>query len=201
MNTLVLLSSILGDASRSNHLAQHAIARVKATDPTGTVTIRDLAAEPLPYFDAATAGSLFTPAESRTAAQQAVVDLSDTLVAELQAADRVIIAVPVYNFGIPAQLKSYFDLVARAGITFRYTAEGKPEGLVTGKDVIVIIARGGVALGTPMDTITPYLQTFLGFLGMTQVTVVAAEGVKMGEAALNQALQGARADLERLLAA
>lgn len=201
MNTLVLLSSILGEASLSSNLVRHAVARLKASDPSGTIVTRDLAAQPLPYFDGTVAGALFTPAESRTAEQQALVALSDALIAELKQADRVIIAVPVYNFGIPAQLKSYLDLVARAGVTFRYTSEGKPEGLVTGKDVIVVVTRGGVAQGTPMDTVIPYLQTMLGFLGMTEVTFVAAEGVKMGEARLNQALQGARDELERLLAA
>lgn len=201
MNTLILLSSILGEASLSSNLARHAIAHIQAADPSGTLVVRDLAAEPLPYFDGATAGALFTPAASRTPEQQARVDLSDALVAELQQADRVIITVPVYNFGIAAQLKSYLDYLARAGVTFRYTAEGKQEGLVTGKEVILVVTRGGLALGTPADTVTPYLKTMLGFLGMNDVKVVAAEGVKMGEAALNQALDGARGNLERLLAA
>ncbi len=201
MKTLILQSSILGDASLSTQLARHAVTRLRATDPAADIVVRDLAADALPYFDGTTAGGLFTPADKRTPEQQARVELSDALIAEVQAADRILITVPVYNFGIPAQLKSWVDYIARAGVTFRYTEQGQPQGLINGKQVILLVTRGGLALGTPIDTVTPYLQTALGFLGMTDITVVAAEGVKMGQAALDQALAGARSDLERLLAA
>ncbi len=116
---------------------------------------------------------------------------SDELVAELQAADIVVIAAPLYNFGISSQLKTYFDWIARAGVTFRYTANG-PEGLVTGKKVFVVSARGGKYLGTPNDTQTPYLKTFLGFLGMTDVSFIHAEGLNMGPEAETAALAAAR---------
>lgn len=201
MKTLILLSSILGDASLSGNLARHAVARLQASDPGASITVRDLAADAIPYFDAHAAGALFTPAEARDESQRAVVALSDTLIQELFDADRIVITVPVYNFGIPAQLKSYLDYVARAGVTFRYNADGTPQGLITGKRVVVIVSRGGLAQGTPVDSITPYLQTMLGFLGMTDIEIVAAEGVKMGEAALNRALDQARSDLDTLLAA
>ncbi|MEI2418200.1 NAD(P)H-dependent oxidoreductase [Orrella sp. JC864] len=201
MKTLVLLSSILGEASLSSGLARHAIAKIQAREPQGAVIVRDLAAEPLPYFDAAAAGALFTPAQARTPAQQQIVELSDGLVRELFEADRLVIAVPIYNFGIPAQLKSYLDFIARAGVTFRYNADGTPQGLVTGKQVIVLVSRGGQALGTPVDTATPYLRTMLGFLGMDDVTVIAAEGVKMGQESLDRALGQARGRIETLLAA
>lgn len=201
MNTLVLLSSILGEASLSSGLARHAITRIQASEPQGKVVVRDLAAEPLPYFDAAAAGALFTPAEARTPEQQRIVALSDRLVQELFDADRIIVAVPVYNFGIPAQLKSYLDFVARAGITFRYNADGRAQGLVAGKQVIVLVSRGGKALGTAVDTVTPYLRTMLGFLGMEAVSVIAAEGVKMGQESLELALSQARGDIDRFLAA
>ncbi len=201
MKTLVLLSSILGDASLSGGLARHAIDDIRASEPDAQIVVRDLAAQPIPYFDGSTAGALFTPAEQRTPAQQALVDLSDTLVQELFDAERIVFAVPVYNFGIPAQLKSYLDYVARAGITFRYTAQGTSEGLITGKQVIVLVSRGGVAEGTPVDSITPYLQTMLGFLGMNDVTVIAAEGVKMGKDGLDRALSSARQRIDTVLAA
>ena len=201
MKTLILLSSILGDASLSGNLARHAIARLQAADPSGTITVRDLATDAIPYFDATTAAALFTPAEARSESQREIVALSDELVSELFEADRIVFAVPVYNFGIPAQLKSYLDYVARAGITFRYNADGTAQGLITGKQVVVIVSRGGKAFGTPADSITPYLQTMLGFLGMDEVEFVAAEGVKMGEGSLNRALDQARSDLDSLLAA
>ena len=192
MKTLVVLSSILGDRSNSHQLADHLIARVKAADPAGAITVRDLAADPVPYFDGNTAGALFTPTESRTPAQQQIVALSDALIAELQAADRIVFALPVYNFTMPAQFKSYLDYLARAGITFRYTPEGVPEGLVKGKQVLVLIARGGKAEGTPADTMTPYLTQMFAFLGMTDVTYIAAEGMAMGELAAAEGMALAR---------
>ncbi|OZI55629.1 FMN-dependent NADH-azoreductase [Bordetella genomosp. 5] len=200
MKTLVVLCSILGDRSNSRHLADHLIARTKANDPTGTITVRDLAINPVPYFDGDTVGALFSPAESRTPAQQDIVALSDALIAELQAADRVVFALPVYNFNMPAQFKSYLDHLARAGVTFRYTPEGVPEGLVKGKQVVVLIARGGKAEGTPGDTMTPYLTQMFAFLGMTDVTYVAAEGLAMGELAAAEGMALARGRIDELVA-
>ena len=106
MKTLVILSSILGDRSKSRQLADHMVARIKQADPSASITLRDIGAEPIPYFDGATAGALFTPAEARSLEQQRIVELSDTLVAELMAADRIVFAVPVYNFNLPAQFKA-----------------------------------------------------------------------------------------------
>lgn len=128
MKTLVILSSILGNRSHSKELADHMVARIKQADPAAVITTRDIGAEPLPYFDGATAGALFTPADARTLEQQRIVERSDALIAELLQADRIVFAVPVYNFTLPAQLKSYLDHVARAGVTFRYTPEGVAEG-------------------------------------------------------------------------
>ena len=195
MKTLVILSSILGNRSHSTGLADHFMARVKAAYPADTVKIRDLGAQPIPYFDGNTAGALFTPAEARSVEQQRIVELSDSLVAELMQADRIVFAVPVYNFNLPAQFKSYLDHVARAGVTFRYTPEGVPEGLVKGKQVFVLTARGGKAEGTPSDTMTPYLRQMLSFLGMDDVTFIAAEGMAMGEVA---ALEGVTLAKQRI---
>src|SRR5258708_4527837 len=110
---------------------------------------------------------------------------------EMEGGDIVVIGAAMYNFGISSQLKTYFDWIARAGITFQYTANG-PEGLVKGKKVFVVSARGGKYAGTPGDTQTPYLKTFLGFLGMTDVNFIYAEGLAMGEDAVSAALAGAR---------
>lgn len=199
METLVILSSILGDRSHSKQLADHLVARVKQAEPAAVITTRNIGAAPLPYFDGATAGALFTPADARTLEQQRIVELSDTLVAELKEADRIVFAVPVYNFNLPAQFKTYLDYVARAGVTFRYTPEGVPEGLVKGKQVFVLTARGGKAEGTPSDTMTPYLRQMLAFLGMTDVTFIAAEGMAMGETAALEGVALARERIDALL--
>ncbi|MDH0094359.1 NAD(P)H-dependent oxidoreductase [Achromobacter mucicolens] len=201
MKTLVILSSILGERSNSKQLADHLIARVKAANPASAIKVRDIGAQPIPYFDGNTAGALFTPAESRTVEQQRLVELSDSLIAELMDADRIVFAVPVYNFNLPAQFKSYLDHLARAGVTFRYTPEGAPEGLVKGKQVVVLTARGGKAEGTPSDTMTPYLRQMLAFLGMTDVTVIAAEGMAMGEVAALEGLALAKQRIDALLPA
>ncbi|MNT00489.1 FMN-dependent NADH-azoreductase [compost metagenome] len=181
-------------------MADHLIARVKASNPAAIVKVRDIGAQPIPYFDGNTAGALFTPAEGRSVEQQRIVELSDSLVAELMEADRIVFAVPVYNFNLPAQFKSYLDHLARAGVTFRYTPEGVPEGLVKGKQVFVLTARGGKAEGTPSDTLTPYLRQMLGFLGMSDVTFVAAEGMAMGEVAALEGVAQAKQRIDALLA-
>jgi len=201
MKTLVILSSILGERSNSKQLADHLIARIKASNPASAIKVRDIGAQPIPYFDGNTAGALFTPAESRTVEQQRLVELSDSLVAEVMEADRIVFAVPVYNFNLPAQFKSYLDHLARAGVTFRYTSEGVPEGLVKGKQVVVLTARGGKAEGTPSDTMTPYLRQMLAFLGMTEVTFIAAEGMAMGEVAALEGLALAKQRIDALLPA
>lgn len=198
MKTLFVLSSILGDRSQSRQLADHLSARITAAHPDGQITVRDLGAQPIPYFDGQTAGALFTPAEQRSVEQQRAVAQGDGLIAELFDADRIIFAVPVYNFNLPAQLKSYFDHVARAGVTFRYSPEGIPEGLLKGKQVVVLLARGGKAAGTPDDTVTPYLRQILGFFGMDDVTFVAAEGMAMGEVAALAGLAQAKEQLDHL---
>lgn len=200
MKTLVILSSILGDRSHSKQLADHLIQRLRQHEPDGSIRVRDLAADPVPYFDGATAAALFTPADQRTAEQAAIVARSDALVAELFDADRIVFAVPVYNFGLPAQLKSYIDQIARAGVTFRYTAQGVPEGLLKNKQVVVLSARGGKAEGTPADTLTPYLAQVLGFVGLVDPVFISAEGMAMGELAAQDGLALARQRIDALVA-
>ncbi|GHA57711.1 FMN-dependent NADH-azoreductase [Amylibacter ulvae] len=120
----------------------------------------------------------FTPADDRTDDQKQILALSDKLVGELQDADTIVISTPIYNFGVPAALKTWVDLVARAGKTFQYTANG-PEGLLAGKRAIVLVASGGVPIGAPVDHATPYLKTFLGFIGITDVQIIGATGLNM----------------------
>lgn len=198
MKTLLQIrSSLLADNSQSNRLANRFVAAWQAANPDGRVVVRDLAAQPLPHLDLARVGAYSTPADQRTPEQRALVAESDALIAELQGADVVALGLPLYNFGMPSTLKAYIDHIARAGITFRYTAEG-PEGLVKGKQVYVFAARGGQYKDQPHDTQTPYLRNVLGFLGMTDVQFVHAEGLNMGEAPRSAALEAAEAQIDAL---
>ncbi|MDN7741923.1 MULTISPECIES: FMN-dependent NADH-azoreductase [Burkholderia] len=192
MTTILQINSAArSQGARSTQLSDELTAKLAQSNPGAKVVVRNLLANAQPHLDDTVLGAFFTPAEQRSAEQNAIVAKSDELVAELQAADIVVIAAPLYNFGISSQLKTYFDWIARAGVTFRYTANG-PEGLVTGKKVFVVSARGGKYLGTPNDTQTPYLKTFLGFLGMTDVSFIHAEGLNMGPDAETAALAAAR---------
>ncbi|HHF3043443.1 FMN-dependent NADH-azoreductase [Vibrio diabolicus] len=172
---LALKSSILGDYSQSNKLVEDFIKNVDQDK----LTVRDLAANPLPVLDFAVATAL-RATEDLSQEQQAVVELSDTLIEEVKAADTLVIAAPMYNFTIPTQLKNWIDLIARAGVTFKYTENGV-QGLIEGKKAIVITTRGGIHKDSPTDNVTPYLRTVLGFVGITAVEFVYAEALNMGE--------------------
>ena len=193
-NILVLKSSILGQYSQSNALIDGYLAERQGD----TIQVRDLATLNLPVLDGELAMGL-RGGENLNERQQAVLAQSDELVAELKASDLVIIAAPMYNFNIPTQLKNWIDLVARAGVTFRYTENG-PEGLLKGKKVYVALARGGRYRGTENDTQTPYLKMVLGFLGMTDVHFIYAEGLNMGPEAVQQGFAEAEADMAAALA-
>ncbi len=183
--------------SVSTRLANELTAGLRAGRPDATVTVRDLAVTPQPLLDEAALGALFTPADQRTPAQAARVAQDDAVIAELLAADTVVIGVPMYNFNVTAQFKNWIDAVARAGVTFRYTEKG-PVGLVTGKKVYVVTSRGGIHRDQPSDQMTPYLRAVLAFLGMTDVSFVYAEGMAF---AADQGLASARAQITELLAA
>lgn len=172
---LALKSSILGDYSQSNKLVEDFIKNVDQDK----LTVRDLAANQLPVLDFAVATAL-RATEDLSQEQQAVVELSDTLIEEVKAADTLVIAAPMYNFTIPTQLKNWIDLIARAGVTFKYTENGV-QGLIEGKNAIVITTRGGIHKDSPTDNVTPYLRTVLGFVGITDVEFVYAEALNMGE--------------------
>ncbi|MFN3860784.1 MAG: FMN-dependent NADH-azoreductase [Roseateles sp.] len=186
--------------SVSTRLANELTAGLRAAHPGATVTVRDLAVNPLPVLDEAGLNALFTPAEARTPEQAARVALSDALIAELFAADVIVIGAPMINFNISAQLKNWIDAVARAGVTFKYGPTG-PVGLVTGKKVYVVSSRGGIHRDQPSDQVVPYLRTVLAFLGMTDVDFVYAEGLNMGPEAADRGLCAARAQIKELLAA
>jgi FMN-dependent NADH-azoreductase len=200
MNILQINSSARGYSSQSTRLAQSIVERLRAGHPQATLTVRDLSRTPHPALDEAALGALFTPEGQRTPEQTARVALDDQLIAELFAADVIVLGVPMYNFGISAQLKNWIDAVARAGVTFRYGETG-PVGLVQGKKVYVALTRGGLYRNTPADTQVPYLQAFLGFIGLTDVQFIYAEGLAMGSEAEQKGLASARTQIEEAVQA
>lgn len=199
MNILQVNSSARSEGSASTRLANSIVVRLRAENPGASLVVRDLARNPHPVLDEAALGALFTPAEQRTPAQAERVALDDALIAEIKAADAVVLGVPMYNLGVPAQLKNWIDAIARAKETFQYTASG-PEGLLKGKKVYVALTRGGKYRGTDWDSQVPYLKIVLGFLGMTDITFVYAEGLAMGPEAEQQAFAEAQREIEAAFA-
>lgn len=189
-NILYVTSSPRGAESYSNRVANHVIAELKAAHPGAHVKVRDVARDPLPHVDENFVAALRPSGGSLTEDQQAIIRKSDELVSELMAADILVIAAPMYNFGIPSTLKAWIDYVARAGRTFRYTEKG-PEGLVKGKKAILIHSRGGVYSSGPaqaLDHQGTYLRSVLGFIGITDVESVDVEGVAFGPDAAEKAV-------------
>lgn len=199
MKTLLKINSSILSSGNANRLTEAFAARWLAAHPKGRVVERDLTRNPIPHLNETTLVGFATPEAERTPEQATAVAQSDQLIAELQAADVIVIGVPMYNFGIPSPLKAWIDHVARAGITFKYTTSG-PVGLVQGKQVYVLAARGGVYAGGDMDVQSRYLKTILGFLGMANVEFVYAEGLAMGEDAKHKAEQSALDRIQALTA-
>lgn len=197
MNILQINASARSQGSNSTRLADAISQRLLAAHPGAKLELRDLASQPHPVLDEPSLGALFTPAEQRTPEQAARVALDDALIAQVQASDAIVLGVPMYNFGVPVQLKTWIDAIARAGVTFRYTANG-PEGLLKGKKVYIALARGGLYRDTPADSQVPYLKSVLAFLGMTDVSFVYAEGLAMGADAASQAFAQAEAEIAAL---
>jgi FMN-dependent NADH-azoreductase len=201
MNRILQInSSARIEGSQSTLLASRIVERLRAASPEAEVVLRDLSRRPHPALDEAGLQALFAPVGLRTPAQAARVALDDALIAELQAADAVVIGVPMYNFGVSAQLKNWIDAISRAKVTFRYTEQG-PEGLLKGKKVYLALTRGGQYRDTPADTQVPYLKTVLGFLGMTDLQFVYAEGLALGADAERAAIDAAPAQIEEAGAA
>ena len=179
-------ASARGESSVTRQLADLMLRELVERVPGLSLARRDVAAG-LPFVDAAWVGANQTEPAARDAAQRQALATSDELVAELKAADVLVIATPIYNFGVPASLKAWVDQVARARLTFRYTEQG-PQGLLTGKKAYVLVATGGTEVGSAIDFATPWLRFVLGFLGITDVEVIAADrGMLRGEAARQSA--------------
>ncbi len=195
-NILFVTTSPRGEDSLSTKVAQTLLEDLKAAHPGASVVTRDLGNNPLRHLDSTLLGGFFAPEDQRSAEQNAAVAVSDELVAELKAADIVVLASAMINFSITSTLKSWLDHLARAGLTFRYTEDGRPEGLVIGKKVYVVLATGGIYSTSPGDAIdfqAPYLKHMLGFMGMTDVEIVRVEGSIFSPEAAEKALEAATA--------
>ena len=200
MKTILQINASLYSANgQSSRLADEFVDALREQNPAAKLIVRDLAREPVPHLDAERFGAFVTPVEKRTSRQQEIVNQSDALIGELKQADAIVLGLPMYNFGVPSQLKAWFDHVARAGVTFKYTEKG-PVGLLTGKKAWVLATRGGKYAGTPGDHETPFVRQFLGFLGITEVEFVYAEGLAISEASKQQALAAAQSIIRDLAA-
>ena len=189
-----------GQGSHSTRLANELVGALRERQPAGQLSVLDLGQQTLPELDEAALQALFTPAEQRSEAQAARVAQDMALIEQVKAQDVLVLAVPMINFGIPAQLKNWIDAIAKAGVTFRYTANG-PEGLLPGKTVYIVLTRGGIHRDQPIDTMVPYLKTVFGFLGMTDLHFIYAEGLAMGPEAEARGLAAAREQIAGLVQA
>ena len=200
MPTLLQINtSLFSSNGESSKLTEDFVAAWRARHPDGRVIVRDLAAKPLPHLTAERFGAFRAHPEERTPEQKAVVAESDALIDELKSADQIVLGLPMYNFGIPSTLKAWIDHVARAGVTFRYTANG-PEGLIGNRKLTVLAARGGRYVGTPKDTQSGYVRDFFNFIGIDDIEFVYAEGMAMGEATRRDALDAAHSCIDKLAA-
>lgn len=200
MKTLLQINASLhSEHGQSSLLAARFVEKWQESNPGGKVLLRDLASAPPPHLTADRFQAFLTASENRTAEQQAHVAESDALIEELQAADVVVIGLPMYNFGIPSTLKAWIDHIARAGKTFKYTENG-PSGLLADRPVVLFAARGGLYKDSPRDTQSAYMTHFLNFIGIRDIEFVYAEGLAMGDGMRNEALNEAKSAIDRIAA-
>lgn len=201
MTTLLHInSSIHGEQGRSSQLAAAFVERWRAANPDGKLVFRDLAADDLPPLDAAVFQAFSSYPADRTAGQQAIIDRSDALIDELRRADVIVLGMPMYNFSISAQLKNYFDWIARVGVTFRYTERG-PEGLLPARPLHIMAARGGFYREYGGDYQTPLVQEFFGMIGLSDIRFVYAEGLNISDEIRADAMGAAQAQIADLFPA
>ena len=201
-NILLIQSSPRGSDSLSHQVAQSVVSDLQAGHPQAKVIVRNVAENPPPHVGQAFIGGLYAPPDKHSPEQARAIALSNTLIDEVFAADTIVLAVPMHNFGVPSTLKAWIDHVVRAGRTFSYGANG-PQGLLKGKRAILVLARGGVysnGPAKPFDFQEPYLRSVLGFLGITDVEVVHVEGVANGAIGPEKAVAAATAQSKQILA-
>lgn len=201
-NILLITSSPRGAESQSTRLAADLARKLKAQHGGGTLTVRDLYAQPLPYIGEAYVLGRMLPADGRDEAQAAAVAQAETLVAELQAADIIVIGSGMINFSTSTQLKAWIDHIAWPGVTFKY-ADGRAQGLVTGKKVYLVTAAGAIYTEGPyaeFDFHSDYLKLMLGFIGLTDIEHIRVEGLAYGPDAAAGAVANAEAAMQSLLA-
>jgi len=196
MTTLLFVtSSLFGEGSKSRLIASELVESWRNAHPGSIVIERDLTADSMPHLSATTLSATMTPIAGLSDAQRAGLAFADALIEEIEAADTIVLAVPMYNFSIPSTLKAWIDHITRAGRTFRYGAAG-PEGLLKGKKVFIVTGRGGVYSGESparaMDFQEPYLRAMLGFLGLTDVAFIHVEGLQVSPEAAASGIQRAR---------
>src|ERR1700687_15071 len=197
-NILLILGSPRDRASYSHQIGRRIVDDLKSRYPSANVVVRNLVKEALPAVGEGFLTGRVLSQHNRSAAETAALALSDVLVGELMAADVLVLATPMHNFGISASVKAWIDHIVRPGVTFSYSDKG-PLGLVQGKKVILVLARGGIYTEGPMkpyDFQEPYLRTVLGLIGMTDVEVIRIEGVAMGDEALRNAVTSAKAQAD-----
>ena len=193
-NLLLVTSSLFGDGSQSQLIAIEFIDRWRETHPSTTVVERDLTADSMPHLSLSTFAASMQPSDSRSATEREAAALADRIIEEVEAANVIVIAAPMYNFSIPSTLKAWIDHVARAGRTFRFGAAG-PEGMLKGKKVFIVTGRGGIYSNGPaksLDFQEPYLRAVLAFLGLDDVTFIHVEGLKISPEAAAAAIDRAR---------
>ena len=201
---LFIKSSILGRDSKSSLVAEEFVETWKVKHQAAQVVTRDLGASPVSHLALDHLGAVMTPADKRSPEQAESVATADVLIGELEEADTIVIASPMYNFSISTNLRAWIDHVVRAGRTFRYTEEGRPEGLLKNKKVVVVTGRGGVYSEGPMtafDFQEPYLRTILGFIGLTNITFIHVEGLRISADAAAKGIAKARAQIGTVLPA
>ncbi len=200
---LFVTASLMGDKSQSRQVASDYVAAARTAHPGLKVVERHLTPDNIPHLGMDALAGFGAGADARTPAQTAAVAFADSIIEEVEAADTIVIAVPMYNFSVPSTLKAWLDHVARAGRTFKYSANG-PEGQLKGKRVVVVESRGGFYTGDSpakgMDFQEPYLRAFFGFLGITDVSFVQVEGQAIGPDVAAKGLAAAKTAVTRLAA-
>ncbi|WP_144392549.1 FMN-dependent NADH-azoreductase [Pleionea sediminis] len=197
MNILHIESSIFAENGVSSQLTRRLIDTIKSRKSDAEVRSKHFANEPVPHFDGLFLNALMKEEAKRTDEEKEKANYADQQIADIQWADTLVIGMPMYNFSVPSMLKAWFDFVARAGVTFRYTENG-PEGLLKGKKAYIVATRGGQYKDTPTDSQAPFIKTFLNFIGIEDIEFIYAEGLNMGDELKQQAIESAEHHIQQV---